>query len=82
MTRTADRLRRLEQRQANDNGPRYCVSAVPIPHNPEEAEAAIEAMVAAGEAMVRGYVLAPVRDLTLDEWVAHYAPGGADDGRH
>jgi hypothetical protein len=74
MTRTADRLRRLEQRQANDNGPRYCISAVPIPEEHDEADSAIEHLLAIGQAKVQGYVLAPVRDLTLDEWVEEFAP--------
>jgi hypothetical protein len=64
-----ERLRRLESLKRH-GGPRLVVSAFPLPDNPAEGAAAVDALLASGEAILRDGILNLARPMTTEEWVA------------
>jgi len=47
---------------------------VPLPDDAGEREAAIDALLASGEARLSGGILNRARPMTMDEWLAKFAP--------
>ena len=71
------RLRKLESTR-RDHGRRVLISMLPLPDDASEREAAIDALLASGEARLRGGILTRARRMTTEEWLAEFAPGRND----
>jgi hypothetical protein len=67
------RLRKLEA-HAPPGRTRVLVSAFPLPDNPAERAAAVDALLASGEAILQEGILGLARPMTTEEWVAKCVP--------